>query len=205
MNNAKPQELNSRNNSPNQQARYRCKDCQGTGQVMGVKKITGMGKGMGSTFGMCPNCDGVGWIESTSRQGMSDQFVVLEGFYRDILCKMFEYNFAGRNELIAQMKYTTMLSDPDKDGHDIVEFSVAAGPRANTELRLPVELHAHDKDNVAIFVLLFVDDGKLHLLDMYKADGSKILELPSPKNFTRTVWEERDGGNLTMVEDHVLN
>lgn len=40
----------------------RCKKCHGTGQVPGIRKTTGMGKGMGSAFGPCPECNGEGWI-----------------------------------------------------------------------------------------------------------------------------------------------
>jgi hypothetical protein len=46
-----------------QKARYRCKRCRGTGQVPGVKKVLNMGRGMGSDYGTCPDCDGNGWVD----------------------------------------------------------------------------------------------------------------------------------------------
>lgn len=46
--------------------KHRCKRCRGTGQVPGVKKTTKMGKGMGSQYGTCPECDGEGWIYEES-------------------------------------------------------------------------------------------------------------------------------------------
>lgn len=42
--------------------KYRCKRCQGTGMVPGIKKVLNMGSGMGSDYGPCPDCDGEGWI-----------------------------------------------------------------------------------------------------------------------------------------------
>ena len=42
-------------------SRHRCKACRGTGQVPGIRKT--MGIGMGSAFGVCPDCDGTGWID----------------------------------------------------------------------------------------------------------------------------------------------
>lgn len=42
--------------------KHRCKRCRGSGQVPGIKKITNMGKGMGSEYGVCPDCDGLGWL-----------------------------------------------------------------------------------------------------------------------------------------------
>jgi hypothetical protein len=40
--------------------RHRCKECHGTGQVPGIRKTHG--KGMGSEFGPCPACDGIGMV-----------------------------------------------------------------------------------------------------------------------------------------------
>lgn len=49
---------------PNQfNPKYKCKFCHGSGQVPGVRKTLGMGKGMGSQYGPCPECDGIGWID----------------------------------------------------------------------------------------------------------------------------------------------
>jgi hypothetical protein len=41
---------------------HRCKKCGGRGLVSGIRKVTGMGSGMGSAFGPCPTCDGTGWL-----------------------------------------------------------------------------------------------------------------------------------------------
>lgn len=42
---------------------HRCAECRGSGQVPGVVKQRGTG--MGSTFGTCPECDGLGYIDET--------------------------------------------------------------------------------------------------------------------------------------------
>lgn len=42
--------------------KHRCKRCRGTGQVPGIKKVRNMGSGMGSEYGTCPDCDGLGWL-----------------------------------------------------------------------------------------------------------------------------------------------
>lgn len=42
--------------------KHRCKRCRGTGQVPGIRKTLNMGKGTGSQYGVCPECDGVGWL-----------------------------------------------------------------------------------------------------------------------------------------------
>jgi hypothetical protein len=40
----------------------RCPECRGVARLPGMVKTTGMGKGMGSVFGPCPTCDGVGYL-----------------------------------------------------------------------------------------------------------------------------------------------
>jgi hypothetical protein len=47
--------------------RVRCQRCRGKGRVPGIKKVmpTGKGIGMGSEYGPCPDCDGVGYVQAT--------------------------------------------------------------------------------------------------------------------------------------------
>lgn len=42
--------------------RHRCRACRGRARVPGIVKTTGIGKGMGSGFGPCPVCDGLGYV-----------------------------------------------------------------------------------------------------------------------------------------------
>jgi hypothetical protein len=42
--------------------RHRCPECRGQKRLPGMIKTTGMGKGMGSEYGPCPTCDGLGYI-----------------------------------------------------------------------------------------------------------------------------------------------
>ena len=42
--------------------RHRCPLCRGQGVVPGITKVQGLGKGMGSDYGPCPECGGAGWI-----------------------------------------------------------------------------------------------------------------------------------------------
>jgi DnaJ-class molecular chaperone len=44
------------------QRRSKCRECRGKGRLPGMVKTTGMGSGMGSAFGPCPTCDGVGYL-----------------------------------------------------------------------------------------------------------------------------------------------
>jgi hypothetical protein len=53
--------------------RRRCPECHGSGHVPGIVKTTGMGKGMGSSPGTCPTCDGIGWLPTQEDEGTTDE------------------------------------------------------------------------------------------------------------------------------------
>jgi DnaJ-class molecular chaperone len=40
----------------------RCPECRGRKRLPGMIKTTEMGSGMGSSFGPCPTCDGLGYV-----------------------------------------------------------------------------------------------------------------------------------------------
>ena len=48
--------------------KHRCRECGGTGRIRGLHKVRGMGKGMGSDYGSCPTCDGVGYVDDDTDQ-----------------------------------------------------------------------------------------------------------------------------------------
>lgn len=47
----------------------KCKNCKGSGLIPGIRKIQSMGTGMGSAYGPCPDCDGLGWIDPSDTVG----------------------------------------------------------------------------------------------------------------------------------------
>ena len=87
-----------------------------------------------------------------------------------------------------------LVSTPEAegDGSGVIEIEVTGGTLAKVESRLVVEVTAPDADSVAISALLFVDDGKLHLLDIYKDDGTPIHRMPPVEEFKLTVWDQID-------------
>ena len=47
---------------PSRDRRRRCPECRGRKLLPGMIKTTEMGSGMGSKFGPCPTCDGLGYV-----------------------------------------------------------------------------------------------------------------------------------------------
>ena len=69
------------------------------------------------------------------------------------------------------------------DDEGSLDFSVpATAPRASaiTE-RVPVTATFNDEDGTPVYILLHLQDGRLSELEVYKADGSKILRQPVPE------------------------
>jgi hypothetical protein len=57
------------------------------------------------------------------------------------------------------------------------EFRETVGSVDN-EIGIPVEGEFKDVDGVPIHVLLHVKDGKLHILEIYKENGSEVVRMP---------------------------
>lgn len=115
-------------------------------------------------------------------------------FYLTLVRRMLQYDFPGCVELRAQIDHIQPVStlETEDDGSGMIEIKVTDGPTAKVESRLAVEVAAPDTDSVAISALLFVDDGKLHLLDIYKDDSTPIHQMPPVEEFKLAVWDQVD-------------
>jgi len=85
-------------------------------------------------------------------------------------------DFPGRDELKLQLKDLEAIPAGDKDNYGSILLKPHESKRAAVETRVPVEGEYIDSDNVPVSVLLHVVDGYLHELEVFKADGSDILE-----------------------------
>jgi hypothetical protein len=94
-----------------------------------------------------------------------------------IIDRLLEKAFPGRDEICEQMKSCLVRTiDEDKS----LEFLVRSNVKAKVKKRVPVEAEVQDTDGISIHILLHVVDGKLNELEIYKEDGSPILERPDP-------------------------
>ena len=101
-------------------------------------------------------------------------FTALE---QGIIDRLLEKPFPGRDELCAQMK-KCLVRTLDEDNS--VEFFVATDVKSQVKRRIPVEAEFQDADGVLVHMLLHVVDGKVNALEIYKEDGSSLLENPDP-------------------------
>ena len=95
---------------------------------------------------------------------------------RKILERMFSQLPGGSDDLRNQLKHAK-VSTIDQDGS--LRFLVNSVDRASgISDRVPVTAIFDDKDGVPIYFLLHIVDGKLSELEVYKADGSRIITRP---------------------------
>ena len=83
-------------------------------------------------------------------------------------------DFSGKDELIRQSADALAVTI-DSDGS--VRFRLGPSPPASTiRSRVPTEGEFQDSDAVTVHVLLHVVDGYMHELEIYKEDGSQVLD-----------------------------
>src|SRR5213593_1046852 len=95
-----------------------------------------------------------------------------------LLNRLFEEDFPGRDELLAQID-NSLVEQIDK--HGCLEFHHRDVPLAQVKSRIPVEGEFEDVDGVTIHVLPHVVDNKLKSLEFYKDDSSEIINMPEPE------------------------
>lgn len=98
---------------------------------------------------------------------------------RELLGKLLEGDFPGREELCTQLESVT-VKEIDEDGS--LALAVASGPKAPVRHRVPTEGMCPDGDGKMVFVLLHVVNGTMNELEIFKEDGSKILRPPAARD-----------------------
>ena len=94
-----------------------------------------------------------------------------------IIDRLLEKAFPGRDEICEQMK-NCLVRTIDED--ESLEFLVKSDVKAKVKRRIPVEAECQDTDGVLIHILIHVIDGKVNELEIYKEDGSPIIESLDP-------------------------
>jgi hypothetical protein len=94
---------------------------------------------------------------------------------REVLDKLLEPSFPGRDELLAQVKLAE-AKEIDDDG--CIEFSRVSAARFQAKSSIPTEGEYRDVDGTTLHVQLHVVDGFVKQLELYKEDGSVPTGLP---------------------------
>jgi len=85
----------------------------------------------------------------------------------------------GGTELLRQLR-GLQVTPIDEDGS--LRLHVATDALAHIDQRVPVTAMFDDVDRIQISALIHIVDGKLWELEVYKADGTKIVKQPDAQN-----------------------
>jgi len=97
-----------------------------------------------------------------------------------LFARLLSANFLDRDSLAQQIAEST-VTEIDENGS--LEFHSRSNVLARVKMRVPVSAEANDRDDIPISVLLHVVDGRVTELEIYKADGSRIQEMPAIESF----------------------
>lgn len=98
---------------------------------------------------------------------------------RRYLDRLISVDFPGRENVAKQLQ-SARARPIDEDGS--VELVTESNEPANVTKRVPVEGESLDSDGVPIYFLLHVVDSQIRELEIYKADGSPIKQMPTPEH-----------------------
>lgn len=101
------------------------------------------------------------------------------------LHRLLTAEFTGRDEIAKQL-HELQVRVIDDDGSLELKPTKDA-PVATVKQSIPVEAEGRDEDGVPVYLLLFVENGYIKELEIYKADGSPIRRMPSASEFETMV------------------
>ena len=101
----------------------------------------------------------------------------LTALERGYIERLLTADFPGRDGVAHQVT-SALARRIDDQGS--VELVAQNDTRASVLKRVPVEGESVDSDGVPICFLLHVVDARVRELEIYKADGSPIIRMPSP-------------------------
>ena len=112
---------------------------------------------------------------------MEDQFRKLSPIEESLIKRLLTAEFPGWKEVSQQLE-NCRVRVVDTEGSLEIQTNVKA-PAAAVEKTIPVEAQVTDEDGISVHFLLFVSNGYVSELEIYKDDGSPIRRLPAPEEF----------------------
>ncbi len=110
---------------------------------------------------------------------MATSFRQLDASEMGLLEKLLAREFPGRDALRLQL---SSVSARQIDENGSLELRTGENIEADIEIGCPTEGTCEDSDDGVIAVLLHVKNGRMHLLEIFKEDGSEILRPPKAEN-----------------------
>jgi hypothetical protein len=114
-----------------------------------------------------------------SHQTSEEPLRPLTSIERSYVERLLTVDFPGREQIAEQLQ-SVLARRIDAEGS--IEFVPQSSVRADVMKRVPVEGESADVDGVPIYFLLHVVESQVRELEIYKADGSPIKQMPPPEH-----------------------
>jgi hypothetical protein len=116
---------------------------------------------------------------------IESEFRPITSAEREVFRKLLSLNFPSRDELLTQLE-SLLARTIDDDGS--LSLKVTAGVVAPQNCRIPIEArcpdtNTQDDSEPHVKILLHVVEGKMFELEIYKDDGSPVIDRPNPEKF----------------------
>lgn len=101
---------------------------------------------------------------------------------KELLERLLAPDFPGKEQLACQLA-RALVAPIDDDGS--IRFKVEGAPPASeVNSRVPSEGEFVDADGIYVHLLLHVVDGYLHELEVFKEDGTRVLDWSNANSMT---------------------
>lgn len=111
----------------------------------------------------------------------ASEYRELTDYENKLVDRLLSEGFDGRDAISAQVR-ASRVKQIDKEGS--LEFQVSGGSAVTSGFRIPVEGWFEDTDGMLVHVLLHVVSGRISELEIYKDDGSPIVQMADPSRLT---------------------
>lgn len=105
---------------------------------------------------------------------------------RELLLKLLENDFEGRNALREQIGNCVAIPTGDPDNYGSIYLKTLSNAKSETTLGVPVEGELLDGDS-PVLVILHVKNGFIDELEILRADGNPLQDTLDPTDMEVTI------------------
>jgi hypothetical protein len=113
---------------------------------------------------------------------VNEKYRQLDDYEKCVIRQLLSAEFTGRDEIREQLG-SALAKQIDSEKSLQFLINPQCG-RANVRSRIPVEGSFADSDGIQIHILLHVIDGVAQELEIYKDDGTPIIQMSSRENLS---------------------
>ena len=99
---------------------------------------------------------------------------------KEMLNRLVEKDFQGKEAIVKQIENAMAEDCNDNDNYGSILLHTGVKEAADVRDRIPVEALVADSDGTDVAILLHVVDGFINELELFKVDGSPLMQAIDP-------------------------